>query len=432
MSETEKKLAGFTRRLRNQNTVEFRSTDQDNYTSLKTELNVLRDNYVVLESRVKEHTFLLASHDEAISELQKTINNLPIYLNSFVFDQINFNLTPASTTMAQGRMLWNSEYSTVMLGIDADVDLAIGQAMYKRIRNNTGSTIIKGQVLYVTGSHGAANITVALANASSETTAATTIGVAAEDIGNNTEGFIITQGYLKGINTNNVSGTGNEGSILWLSTTNGAFTYNRPQAPNHGVVVGWMVKEGGGGAGSIYVNITNGQELSELHDVFIVNKTNKDIIQWNSAQLRWENKSITNADIAEKIHTHLISDLTSLTQMTLVGRWASAGTGTGQAVTIGNGLKLSNTGELSTNSAQVVDTTTSILTGIGLVGGGNLTQNRTISIDFAANGEVSSTKAVRADDSRLSGSPPSTGLFDIDGGDATVYTGTPILDGGVA
>lgn len=116
----------------------------------------------------------------------------------------------------------------------------------------------------------------------------------------------------------------------------------------------------------------------------------------------------------------------------LVGRWTGSGIGYQQEITLGNGFKLSTNGVLSTNSGVVVDTSTILTAGLGLLGGGDLTTNRSFSVDFAANGEVSSVKAVRADDSRLSGLAPSTGLFDIDGGDSTVYTGTPILDGGVA
>ena len=123
---------------------------------------------------------------------------------------------------------------------------------------------------------------------------------------------------------------------------------------------------------------------------------------------------------------------TTLSQGTLAGRWSSSGTGYQQEVSIGYGLKLSNGGELSALTSQVADAAVNLVAGTGLLGGGDLTQNRSFSVNFAANGEVSSVKAVRADDSRLSGLAPSTGLFDIDGGDSTVYTGTPILDGGVA
>jgi hypothetical protein len=44
----------------------------------------------------------------------------------------------------------------------------------------------------------------------------------------------------------------------------------------------------------------------------------------------------------------------------------------------------------------------SITAGEGLLGGGDLTQNRSLAIDFANSGQVDGTKAVRANDSRLS------------------------------
>ena len=206
-------------------------------------------------------------------------------------DNIDFN-TSAGLTPVMGRLVWDSEYSTLLLGMN-DVAVPIGQAMYKRIRNNTGNTLNKGEVVYVTGSHGAANLTVDLANANNEATAATTIGVVAEEILNNTEGFIITQGYLKGINTNAVPGS--EGEGLWLDTEDGGFTTTRPTQPNHGVSIGWIVKKAGGGAGSIYVKITNGQELYELHDVLITSPADGEVLTWESATSLWKNKAPTGA-----------------------------------------------------------------------------------------------------------------------------------------
>ncbi len=165
-----------------------------------------------------------------------------------------------------------------------------------------------------------------------------------------------------------------------------------------------------------------------------VGKHENTLISLNSYTV-YLNQNITKAqDNITDLFTRLgkVETYTTVQQGRLVGRWSSAGTGTLQEVTIGNGLKLSTSGVLSSNAAQVVDTSTIITAGNGLLGGGDLTENRSFSVNFAANGEVSSVKAVRADDSRLSGLAPSTGLFDIDGGDAGVYTGTPILDGGGA
>jgi uncharacterized coiled-coil protein SlyX len=165
-----------------------------------------------------------------------------------------------------------------------------------------------------------------------------------------------------------------------------------------------------------------------------VGKHENTLISLNSYTV-YLNQNITKAqDNITDLFTRLgkVETYTTVQQGRLVGRWSSAGTGTLQEVTIGYGLKLSNGGELSALTAQIADASIIITAGNGLLGGGDLTQNRSLSVNFAANGEVSSSKAVRADDSRLSGLAPSTGLFDIDGGDAGVYTGTPILDGGGA
>lgn len=96
-----------------------------------------------------------------------------------------------------------------------------------------------------------------------------------------------------------------------------------------------------------------------------------------------------------------IQDVTGLR---LLGRGAST-VGSVQEITVGNGLKLSG-GSLSVSGASpstnLVDELRTISTGLGLTGGGNLSTDRTFTVDFAASGVSSSTKAVRADDSRLS------------------------------
>ena len=238
---------------------------------------------------------------------------------SVIVDQATVDLLNLDTTvtpplvLSDGQFAYSPDYGAPMTALSStngNVNCILGQTLYKEIRNNTGATITAGQVVYVTGSHASTHITVGLADASTEATAKNTIGVAAHDILNNSEGWIITQGYLKGIGTNTTAGTGGEGDTLWLSTTAGEFTYNRPTAPDHGVVVGYMVKSAGAGAGSIFVKIANGQELDELHDVKITSIANNDVLQWDNTDLRWENRSLSSAGIAASSHTHTLSDIT--------------------------------------------------------------------------------------------------------------------------
>jgi hypothetical protein len=134
----------------------------------------------------------------------------------------------------------------------------------KLVRNQTGATIPKGTAVYQLGSSGIV-MTVAPADASSEATAAQTLGITQEAIANNTNGYVVAVGLLDGVNTSALT----EGQIVWLSETTGQLTTTRPTPPAHGVVCGYCVKQGGGSSGILYVKVDNGLELEELHDVLL-------------------------------------------------------------------------------------------------------------------------------------------------------------------
>jgi hypothetical protein len=155
--------------------------------------------------------------------------------------------------------------------------------------NLTGSQINKGQVVYVTGSQGT-RMTVALAMATADNTSATILGVALTNIANNAEGFIATSGLeVTGISTSGYA----DGDILWLSpTVPGGLTKTKPTAPNHLVMVGYVVKGGTSGGGIIHIHTQNGYELEELHDVRITSVAAKQIIKRNEANTYWENSSV--------------------------------------------------------------------------------------------------------------------------------------------
>lgn len=95
----------------------------------------------------------------------------------------------------------------------------------------------------------------------------------------------------------------------------------------------------------------------------------------------------------------------NVTGIRLLGRGTST-VGSVQEITVGNGLKLQSgllvANGISDPNAALVDTLRTISAGTGLTGGGDLSTDRTFTVDFAASGVSSSTKAVRADDSRLS------------------------------
>ena len=202
---------------------------------------------------------------------------------------LGLDTTPTGTPTSVGTLSWDTTYLTpkVVTGTGATT-LQIGQEEVILIHNNTGSTLTDGQVVYVTGSTGELP-SVSLADASSETTSAATLGVITETIANGANGFATVSGIVHGLNTLAY----NEGDILWLSETAGQFTNVKPISPAHLVLIGYVIKKAGGN-GSILVKIQNTQELKECSDVLFTSLANNDILAYESSTDLWKNKTIAN------------------------------------------------------------------------------------------------------------------------------------------
>jgi hypothetical protein len=155
----------------------------------------------------------------------------------------------------------------------------------KTVRNQTGSTIPIGTVVYINGASG--NFpTIARADASGDSTSAQTIGLTQAAINNNSNGVIVLIGDVTGLDTSAYTG----GTQLYLGA-NGAWTSTKPYAPTHLVYVGIVVKSHPS-TGVISVKIQNGYELDELHDVSAQSPANNDGIFFNTTTSLWEKKSI--------------------------------------------------------------------------------------------------------------------------------------------
>jgi hypothetical protein len=183
-------------------------------------------------------------------------------------------------------MAWDTTDSTLTLALNANVSYRLGAQELVRVINRTGTTIAKGKAVYILGAHGD-RPEVALADASGELTAATTLGITAESIDHTAEGFVCITGILRGMNTNALT----EGALVWLSETAGELTSTRPTQPSHGVFMGLCVRQAPGGAGILYVSVVNGQELEELHDVLITSPTAGQLFKRNAGNTLWVNAS---------------------------------------------------------------------------------------------------------------------------------------------
>lgn len=208
-------------------------------------------------------------------------------------DSITLDTTAAETLAAVGQTVWDDtagSAATLLKG--GNVTAIMGQTIYQRVVNETGSPLTKGQVVYLTGASGQ-KVTVALAQADGDPTSSKTFGVVAETIAHSQQGFVMTEGLLQGFATNLLT----EGAIVWLSpTTAGGMTTTKPTAPDHTVMVGICVKSGSGTSGSILVKVQNGYELDELHDVAYTGTPATGDVLSRSASSLWTN--VTRATLA--------------------------------------------------------------------------------------------------------------------------------------
>ncbi len=188
-----------------------------------------------------------------------------------------------------GIFTWDDGNGTATLGLKGgNVVVPLGQKQVITVYNGTGSTLSIGQIVYITGSQGN-RLSVQLASASNEASSSVTIGMVSETILNGAEGFITTNGIVDKLNTSALTA----GTALWLDTTAGAYTQTKPVAPSHGVLVGYVVRSDTT-VGSIFVHIQNGYELSELHDVLLTSKADKDTLQYDGTAGLWKNYNRIN------------------------------------------------------------------------------------------------------------------------------------------
>ena len=153
-----------------------------------------------------------------------------------------------------------------------------------------GEAINKGQAVYISGADGT-NIIVSKASNASEATSSKTLGLLAQNLANNGQGFVITEGKLTGIDTS----TAQAGDPVWLGT-NGNLLFgmaNKPVAPAHLVYLG-VVTRANQNNGEIFIHVQNGFELNEIHDVLVGSYGTKDVLWRDTATNLWKNRDIFN------------------------------------------------------------------------------------------------------------------------------------------
>jgi hypothetical protein len=178
------------------------------------------------------------------------------------------------------------------------------------VKNYNGSTIYKGQPVYIAGAEGG-NILVKLASNVSEQSSSKTLGLVVQDsLDNNAFGTVITDGLLENFDVSVASA----GDPIWLGPT-GSLLYglaNKPHAPNHMVYLGVVTRAQNNG--EVFVKVQNGYELDELHDVSINSPMSGQFLSRNNSNNAWINKTFSPSDFAP-----ILNDATTYTLKSING-----------------------------------------------------------------------------------------------------------------
>ena len=166
-----------------------------------------------------------------------------------------------------------------------NVTQQIGMEQVLLVKSATNSGLAEGKVIYATGSDGV-NITVDYATATGETTSSKTLAVMTESVTGGNKGYATTFGLVRGLNTNGMT----EGAAVWLSPTgSGNMTTTKPSSPDHLVFIGYCLRANANN-GVVFVNIQNGYELEELHNVKITNPTDGQYLRYQASTGLWVNQ----------------------------------------------------------------------------------------------------------------------------------------------
>jgi len=216
------------------------------------------------------------------------VNRVGDYMDSVQYIEFDTSTTIVTSI---GRLSWDIEYGTLDIGLaGGNSNVLIGQREVMYVYNDTSTTLPKGRVVEVTGAQGQ-RLTVKLAQADSDANSATVLGIMLEEVSVNKSGYVATNGIVRNVDT----GAFTDGQIVYLSPTSaGELTATKPIAPQHMVMIGYIVKGGSVGAGSIYVKTQNGYEIGELHDVKTSSSAsiaNDEVLAYNTSAGVWTNST---------------------------------------------------------------------------------------------------------------------------------------------
>jgi len=283
-------------------------------------------------------------------------------------DSLFFNVGVPTNNVDTAKMRWDSELGTVVLGMYDQVPNELGFKNYWLVKNQTGSTITKGSIVYANGTVGASGrITVAKFIANGTIDAKYLLGITAHDLSNGEDGYVISFGKIRKVNTDTFAA----GAILYPSpTTAGVWTDVEPVAPNIDMPIGFCINSHVNN-GMIAIRVASGYSLNELHNVAISSPVEKSSLYYSGGLWRDTTAALFVSDTASMLTNYLRTGVAASTyQAKLNGTGFVKASGT--TITYDNSTYLTSSTGVTTFSAGSTGLTPSTATSGAITLGGTL------------------------------------------------------------
>jgi hypothetical protein len=231
---------------------------------------------------------LFVENDVTASNISASQN---IYANTVFATVLNGTASFATNAATASFLLGSVASASFATSASFAQTASIANNVVVNATNGNASTLNKGTVVRITGANGD-NPVFNSASWDNDGTSANTLGILQNNVLSGATGSIVVTGIVIGVDTDAFSA----GDVLYLSAS-GQFTNVQPQAPRHIVTLGEVLRVQQNN-GSIFVNISNGWELDELHNVRITNPAQGNLLAYNSASRLWENSSSIGLGLA--------------------------------------------------------------------------------------------------------------------------------------
>lgn len=223
------------------------------------------------------------------------------------FDSVTFNVNETDASLRE--LKYSEEKGYLQYGGQDSVQIPLLPGIWY-VRNDTSVTIPKGTVLRATGTLGASGrIKVKHMIANGSIDAMYILGIAMQDIAVGVDGYAMSQGKIRKINTQAYS----EGAVLYADVdTLGGLTQTEPTGSNLKLPIAFVVNSASNG--TIAVRVTSGAYMRDLHDTYITSPDSSASLYYNKSEGIWRDTgaAVLVADTSAMLSSYISNADTSV------------------------------------------------------------------------------------------------------------------------